>query len=112
MQGFLLRMIQHQLRRLALVATLGMVIITTTAVISGELEDPAIDEAGLAVGKARLGTGDGCESSAVKPAAARQGVARERSGTALSCAAGEVDLGSGSRSGGKSADRVSPKQRN
>ena len=112
MQGFLLKMIQNQLRRLALAATLGMVIITTTAVISAELEDPAIDEAGLAVGKARLGTGDGCESSAAKPAVPRQGGARERSGSALSCAAGEVDLGGGSRSGGKSADRVIPKQPN
>ena len=109
MQGFLLRTIQHQMQRLALGATLGMVIVTTTAVISDQFESPAIEEAGLSVGKPQLGTGDGCESLTVTPGAARQGDTRERTGAALSCAAGDLELGDHSR---KSADRVIPKQRN
>ena len=109
MQGFLLKMIQHQLQRLALGVTLGMVVITTTVVITDELESPAIEEARLPVGKAQPGTVDGCESSAVKPRAARQRDTRERSSAALSCAAGDLELGDQNR---KSADRVLPKQPN
>lgn len=112
MQGFLLRMIQHQLRRLAVGATLGMAIVAMTAVVSGQFESLAIEEAGLAVGKGQPGTGDGCESLAVKPGAARQGDPRIRTGAALSCAGGEVDLGDHGRQAGKPADRVILKQRN
>ena len=112
MHGFLLRMIQRQLRRLALGATLGMVIVTTTAVVSDQLENPAIEDAGLAAGKARFGTGDGCDSRSAEPIAARQGDTGARSRAALSCAAGDLDLPDHNRRSGKPADRVVPKQRN
>ena len=111
MQGFLLRNIQRQLQRLALGATLGMVVVTTISVVSGQLE-PAIGEAGRAAGTSPLGTGDGCDTRAETTSAARQGDVRERPGAAVSCAAGDQDLGDQGRRAGKPADRVIPKQRN
>lgn len=54
MHGFLTTMVQRQMRRLALGATLGMAIVTTTAVAAARFHDPRFDEADLAVEKALI----------------------------------------------------------
>jgi len=54
MQGFLLRIIQRRLRRIALGVTFGLAILTTTAVASGGFHDPKFDSADLAAEKAQI----------------------------------------------------------
>ena len=54
MQGFLLRVNQRRLRRMALGATFGIAIVTTAAVAAGRFHDPMFDSADLAAEKAQL----------------------------------------------------------
>lgn len=54
MHGFLTRMIDQRLRRLALGATFGMVIVTTIGVVTGTFQNPRFDEAHFAVEKAQI----------------------------------------------------------
>ena len=67
MHGFLTRMIDQRLRRLALGATIGMVIVTTIGVVTGNFQNPRFDEANLAVEKAQILLSD----SACGPGGAR-----------------------------------------
>jgi hypothetical protein len=54
MRGFLTRTIDRRLRRLALGATFGMAVVTTTAVATGNFKNPGFDDAHLAVEKAQI----------------------------------------------------------
>ena len=54
MHGFLTKMIDQRLRRLALGATIGMVIVTSIGSITGSFQNPRFDEAHLAVEKAQI----------------------------------------------------------
>ena len=54
MHGFLTRMIDQRLRRLALGATFGMAIVTTIGLVTGTSQTPRFDEAHLAVEKAQI----------------------------------------------------------
>jgi hypothetical protein len=54
MQGFVKRMVERRLRRLVIGSTIGMAILTTTAVAAGRFHDPKFDEADLAVEKAQI----------------------------------------------------------
>ncbi len=54
MHGFVTRMVERRLRRLVIGSTIGMAILTTTAVAAGRFHDPKFDEADLAVEKAQI----------------------------------------------------------
>jgi|SRR5688572_15040428 len=54
MHGFVKRMVERRLRRLAIGATIAMAILTTVAVAAGRLHDPRFNEANLAVEKAQI----------------------------------------------------------
>ena len=54
MHGFLTRMIDQRLRRLALGATIGMAIVTTIGLVTGNFQNPRFDEVHLAVEKAQI----------------------------------------------------------
>lgn len=53
MKGFLSRIIERQLRHLTLSTTLGIAIITTSAVAAGRGHEPKFDEVAVAVAKAQ-----------------------------------------------------------
>ena len=53
MKGFLSRIIERQLRHLTLSTTLGIVIITASAVAAGRAREPKFDEANIAIAKAQ-----------------------------------------------------------
>lgn len=54
MHGFLLRIIQRRLRRLALGTAFGMALVASSAVATSRLHDPGSNDAALSVEKARI----------------------------------------------------------
>ena len=54
MQGFLTRIVERRMRRLTLATTIGMALISTTAVAAGRFHDPRFDETDLAIEKAQI----------------------------------------------------------
>ena len=53
MHGFVTRMVERRMRRLALTTTIAMAVISTTAVAAGRLYGDKFDDAELAVAKAQ-----------------------------------------------------------
>lgn len=68
MRGFLTKIVERRLRRLALGASFGVMIGTTGAVAAGGKPDPRFDGADLAAARAQILLTDACGESASGPA--------------------------------------------
>lgn len=70
MRGFLTKIVERRMRRLALGASFGVMIGTTGAMAAGGTPDPRFDSADLAAERAQILLTDACGEPASRPAGA------------------------------------------